>query len=209
MTARSAARVLAFVGAVGPVFYIGLTIVLGLLWDGYNPIRDTQSELGAVDSPYRHVMNVGGFMALGVWTLAFAGAYATILRRSWIKVVAIVLLVGAGLGLVVVGFFPCDAGCIDVTRTGRLHGAWSAPGAIGLPLAAMASSTVFRRDGRLGMSWQLVSFWGGLLSLATGPIVGAELVPEWDGLLQRAGMWLTLLWMSAVSWRLWRLARSE
>jgi hypothetical protein len=29
---------------VGPVGYLVLVTVLGLLWDGYDPIRDTQSE---------------------------------------------------------------------------------------------------------------------------------------------------------------------
>lgn len=52
--------------------------------------------------------------------------------------------------MVVVGFLPCDAGCVDVTATGWLHGAFSALGAIGLPLAMMISARVFRVDGRFG-----------------------------------------------------------
>ena len=206
MTKNRTARALAVAAAVGPVAYIVLTIVLGLQWDGYNPLRDTQSELGAVDSPYRHVMNVGGFMALGVWILAFAAAYAMVLRRSWVKTLVAVLLVVAGVGMIVVGFFPCDAGCVDVTRTGRLHGLWSAPGAFGLSAAAMISSQVFRLDGRFSTPWQFASFWGGALSLAIGPVVGADLLPEWNGLLQRSGMWLAILWMAAVSARLAYLA---
>lgn len=202
MTTNRTARALAIVGTAGPVAYIVLTIVLGLLWDGYNPLRDTQSELGAVDSPYQHVMNIGGLMGLGVWILAFAGAYAMVLRWIWVKTLVVLLLVVAGVGMIVVGFFPCDAGCVDVTRTGRLHGLWSAPGAFSLSAAAMASSQVFRLDGRFSMPWQFASFWGGVLSLAIGPVVGADLVPEWNGLLQRTGMWLAILWMAAVSARL-------
>jgi hypothetical protein len=203
---ESAARLPAVVAAVGPVLYISFTIVLGMLWDGYDPIRDTQSELGAVNSPYRTAMNVGGFMGLGVCILVFGAAFALVLRGTWAKVVVLVLLLIAGVGMVVVGFFPCDADCIDVTRTGRLHGAFSAPGAIGLPVAAMVSSLVFRIDGRLGTGWQLVSFWGGLLALVSGPVIQADLFPEWNGLLQRAAMWPPLLWMSAVSVRLHSLA---
>ncbi len=89
-----------------------------------------------------------------------------------------------------------------MTRTGRLHGTFSMPGAIGLPVAAMVSASVFRSDGRFGAAWQLVSFWLGLLALATGPIVAAGLLEGVNGLMQRAGMWPPLLWMAAVSARL-------
>lgn len=39
------------IGVVGPFCYVVLVTVLGLLWEGYDPIRDTQSELAAVGSP--------------------------------------------------------------------------------------------------------------------------------------------------------------
>jgi hypothetical protein len=87
-----------------------LVAVLGLLWDGYDPIRDTQSELGALDSPYRLVMNLAGFMGLGVSILTFAAAYYLLLAPSAAKVLATGLLAIAGLGMVVVGFAnPSDA----------------------------------------------------------------------------------------------------
>jgi hypothetical membrane protein len=160
-TGTAPRRALALVGAVGPVGYLVLVTVLGLLWNGYNPILGTQSALGAVDSPYRLVMNLAGFTGLGVSILAFAAAYWLLLAPSWAKLPATGLLGLAGVGMVVVGFFPCDAGCVDVTATGRLHSVFSMPGAIGLPAAAMVSALAFRRDGRLGTAWQLVSFWLG------------------------------------------------
>ena len=204
---RRRVRLLAAAAAIGPMAYMALTVVLGLLWDGYDPLRDTQSELGAVDSPYRTVMNVAGFMGLGVCILTFAWVFGLVTRGRWAKRLAVALLGVAGAGMVIVGFFPCDAGCVDVTHIGGLHGVFSAPGAIGLPAAAMVSSTVFRSDGRFGIGWQLVSFWGGLLALISGPVIQAELFPEWNGLLQRAGMWPPLVWMSIVSVRLRALAR--
>jgi hypothetical protein len=109
--------------------------------------------------------------------------------------------------MVVVGFVPCDAGCVDVTATGRLHSVFSMPGAIGLPAAAMVSVLVFRRDGRLGLAWQLGSFWLGLAALVSGPLIAAELVGGVNGLVQRTAMWVPLVWMVAVSIRLYRLAR--
>jgi len=177
-------------------------VVLGLLWSGYDPIRQTQSELGAVDSPYGDLMNFAGFSGLRLTILAFAVAYHLLLNRSWAAKLATALLVLGGLGMVVVGFFRCDEGCVDVTRTSELHSIFSMPGAVGLPAAAMLSSLVFRVDGRFSVAWQTVSFWLGLLTLASGPLIAAEVAGEVGGALQRAAMWAPLLWMSAVSWKL-------
>src|SRR5918995_529124 len=128
-------------------------------------------------------MNVAGFRGLGLTILALAAAYSVVLRRSRAKAVAAGLLVIAGLGMVLVGFFPRDAGCVDVTGSGRLHSVFSMPGAIGLSLAAMVSATVFSSDGRLRRGWQVASFTIGLIALASGPIIGAELVDRGNALL--------------------------
>ena len=206
-TGSAPRRALALVGVVGPVGYLVLVTVLGMLWDGYDPVRDTQSELGAVNAPHGTVMNLAGFMALGACILAFAAAYWLLLASSWAKLLATGLLVLAGVGMVVVGFFPCDAGCVDVTVIGRLHSPFSMPGAVGLPAAVMVSALVFRRDGRFGVAWQVVSFWLGLATLVSGPLIAAELVGGVNGLVQRAAMWVPLGWMVAVSIRLYWLVR--
>ena len=115
------ARILTLVGIAGPIYYIGFVTILGLLWPGYDPIQQTQSELGAVGAPHGLLMNVGGFMALGGIILAFAGAYGLALRASPWKLAAMVLLIVAGLGMITVGFFPCDAACVVMLKAlGRL-----------------------------------------------------------------------------------------
>jgi hypothetical membrane protein len=200
---------LALVGAVGPLLYVLLVTVLGLLWEGYDPVRDSMSELGGVESPHGPLMNVAGFVAVGVSILAFAAAYQLLLPRGAWKAVAAGLLVVAGVFMVVVGFFPCDAGCVDVTRTGTLHSITSTPQAIALPLAAMASAFVFGSDRRFGTAWQAFSGWAGLVSLGTGPLVAAGSLAAVTGLVQRAGIGLSLLWMTAVSIKLHVLTRAE
>lgn len=194
--------------AVGGVAgYLLLTLVLGLLWEGYDPVEQTQSELGGVESPYGAVMNVAGFMGLGATIGVFAVAHARALRPSAARSVAVAFLLLAAAGMVVVGFFPCDPGCVDVTPTGRLHSLFSMPSAIGLPAAAMVSALAFRRDGRWGSGWQVASFWVGLGSLLGGPVVAMDVVADANGLLQRAAMWPSLLWMAAVAVRIVRDGR--
>ena len=167
-------RLLTLVAIAGPIYYVGFVTVLGMLWPGYDPIGQTQSELGAVDAPNGLLMNVAGFMALGVVIMAFAAAYHLVLRPGPWKLLATVLMALAGAGMIVVGFFPCDAGCVDVTRTSELHSTFSMPGAIGLPAAAMLSSLAFRDDGRLGPAWHFTSLLHGLAALASGPVIAAH-----------------------------------
>lgn len=208
-TSGGVARHLLLAGITGPVAYMGLVAGLGALVNGYDPIRDSMSELGAVDSPHGRVMNVGGFMGLGMAIVAFAAGYHLVLRGRRLAGVATGLLVLAGGFMVAVGFFPCDAGCVDVTATGRLHSLTSAPQAVALPAAAMVSGWVLRDDGRLGAGWQVLSFWTGLVALGIGPLVGADLLPTVAGLVQRAGMGLSLVWMVAVSVGLRRVSTHE
>jgi hypothetical membrane protein len=199
--------VAATLGTAGPLAYLALTVVLGLLEPGYDVLRDTQSELGAVDAAHPTAMNVGGFMGLGVSLLGVSVAYVLVLRGCWATWVAGGLVAVAGVGMVVVGFFPCDSGCVDATLTGRLHGILSAPGAIALSGAAVLSARVLALDGRFGRSWSWASFVIGLLALCSGPLVALELLGDANGLLQRAGMWPPLLWAAALSWRLLVLTR--
>lgn len=87
---------------------------------------------------------------------------------------------------------------MDVTRTGTLHSITSTPQAIALPLTAMASAFVFGSDRRFGTAWQAFSGWAGLVSLGTGPLVAAGSLAAVTGLVQRAGIGLSLLWMTAL-----------
>ncbi len=187
------------VAIAGPVFYVVVTTVLGLAWTGYDPVRQTQSELGSVGAPHAAIMNFAGFSLLGVVLLVFAYVFRSSIPGGAGTWFATLLIVIAGLGMGVVGFFPCDPGCIDVTATGRLHATFSMPGAIGLPLAMMISPGLFRSDGRFGRRWQVASFVVGALGLMSGPVIAAGLLDDVDGLLQRAAMWLPLLWTSAVA----------
>jgi hypothetical protein len=90
-------------------------------------------------------------------------AYSLLLGQSLAKTLATGLLVIAGAGMVVVGFFPCDAGCVDVTTTGRLHSVFSMPGAIGLPVAghAVGPGVPARRAAQHSLAGDLVLAWAG------------------------------------------------
>lgn len=188
---------------IGPACYVALTVVLGMLWPGYDPVRQTQSELGAVGAPHAAIMNVLGFGGLGLATAAFAVLVSARVAPGRWRTAVMVALVAASAGLLLVAVFPCDAGCVDVTPSGRIHGTVSAMAAIGLPVAVALSAGALRHDARFGTSWLVAATVIGIVSLAAGPLIASDGVAA-PGLLQRAAMWIPITWMAATAWRLRR-----
>lgn len=190
-------KILFISGIVGPVFYFLLLTILGLLWDGYNPILQSMSEIGSVVSPYKDVMNYLGFSLLGVSMALFGIGVIREFSRSLLLYLSFSLILLAGIFMFAVGFFPCDAGCIDVTQIGRRHSITSTVPSIALPLAAMLMATIITK--RWGTSWGYISFWLGVISMASGPTMFIPAVAPYLGFAQRVGIGLSLLWMVLIS----------
>lgn len=53
----STKKLFILIGIIGPIFYFVLLTILGLLSKGYDPISTGMSEIGAVDSPFKNLMN--------------------------------------------------------------------------------------------------------------------------------------------------------
>ncbi len=184
-------------GIVGPVFYFILLTILGLLWKGYNPITTGMSEIGAVDSPFRDIMNYLGFSLLGISMILFSFGFKLYFKNSIQLNIAFVLSVIGGIFMFLVGFFPCDPQCKDVTVTGQLHSITSTFPAIFIPLAAMVLSYPISKE--WGSNFGVGSFFLGILSLSTGPLMFIESLNACTGLIQRAGITLSLLWIFIIS----------
>jgi len=190
-------KILLLSGIVGPVFYFSLLTTLGYLWSGYNPTLQSMSEIGSVVSPYKDLMNYLGFSLLGIFIMLFSIGLLKELGKGILQSLAFLSLLLAGIFMFAVGFFPCDAGCIDVTQTGRLHSITSTIPSITLPMAAMLMATVIAK--RWGDKWRYLSFWIGLLSMLSGPVMFIPFITPYLGLTQRVGIGLSLLWMILVS----------
>lgn len=187
-------------GIISPVFYILLLTILGLMWPGYNPISTGMSEIGAVDSPFKDIMNYLGFSLLGFSIFAFSFCLKSYFRKNLQMNIASILLSVGGIFMFLVGFFPCDAGCIDVTQTGRFHSLTSTIPAILIPLAAMLSAYPVSK--KMGNNWGYVSFCLGVLSMSSGPIMFIESLNKYSGLIQRFGIGFSLLWIILVTGKL-------
>lgn len=183
-----------------PVFFFLVLTILGLMWPGYNPITTGMSELGAVDSPYQHLMNYLGFSFLGLNIIIFALGYGHHFIKNIPLLISALLSLVAGVLMFLVGFLPCDAGCVDVTTIGQLHSQTSTVPAILMPLGAMISAYPLSK--LWGKKWGYTAFYLGLLSMMAGPLMFMPGTKNLTGLIQRLGIGLSLVWMMLVSHRI-------
>lgn len=185
------------VGITGAVFYFLLLTTLGLMWRNYNPVLQSMSEIGSVASPYKNIMNYLGFSLLGICITFFGIGLFKKFGKGILQYLTFFLVLVAGIFMFTVGFFPCDAGCVDVTKTGAIHSLVSTVPSIALPLAAMLMATIITK--KWGTKWGHISFWLGVISMASGPVMFVPQIAPYLGIVQRIGIGLSLLWMALVS----------
>jgi hypothetical protein len=176
------------------------------MWNGYNPISTGMSEIGAVDSPFKNIMNYLGFSLLGISIIIFGIGFKAYFKKNLPLTIVFMLLLIGGIFMFSVGFFPCDPQCIDVTLTGELHSITSTIPAILIPIAAMISAYPISK--LWGKTWGSASFFLGALSMVSGPIMFIEGLTVYSGLIQRLGIGLSLLWIFVISVKIYEETRA-
>lgn len=169
-------------GLVGPCGFVAAWIVSGRRDPTYSPVHEAISRLAAVHAPARLVMT-GGFLTFGVGVGVFAIALrASLPGWAWATVAA------ASASTLAVAALPLDTG-VD-----GLHAASAVVGYATLaatPLLA-APPLAARRAHRAARASRLAGSGSALL-------LAASLVGPWHGLLQRAGLGVSDLWICAVA----------
>ena len=117
-------RVLTAFGAAGPIFFLAVIILLGLLQPGYDLTTQAGSEL--VLGPHGWIQTAN-FYITGLSFVAFScGLYLNLGHRSRVATalataLASALLVLSGAGLIMSGVFPTDPPGASESGTGALH----------------------------------------------------------------------------------------
>ena len=207
MQKDSLTRLLAICGIVGPILFIVVILVFGLLRPGYDPIRQYMSELGEVGAPNAIAYNMPAFL-LGLLMIAFAfGLHRGISEGKGSKLVPILIAV-SGVGWVGSSFFRCDAGCVNESVTGRMHDLTGMIAVFPLLIAPLAILPRLKKDNRWQSHRPFSLIMGALAVILFAVMFTAAVSPALEpyrGLIQRLTFFTPLLWIEVMAIRLLRL----
>ena len=158
-----------------------------------------------MDSPTMMFMNVFGFNLLGVFVILF-GVSVFISREIKIlgKISAPFFII-TGILMFLVGVFPCDANCFNVTEMGALHEFVSDTPFIIMSVALVLFAVDVARNKKLRvltpiiLSLGLVTLYFAQLSLLSVP------EPVSPGIIQRIAIGTPFFIMFLIALKLWRV----
>jgi hypothetical protein len=114
-------KVLILSGLFSFIVFLIVAIPSGLfMYDGYSHVEHVISIQGAIDSPIMTQVNIL-FNLFGIFMFLFGIGLYRVYAKNWAGRIGSILFIIAGISIMFVGFFPCDAGCIDVTLTAEMH----------------------------------------------------------------------------------------
>lgn len=136
---RRGDRVLLVLTVVGVVAYVGTWATLGVVAEGYDPLRQAISELFDLAAPaWQRRTLAGVLLVTGIALLPVGPVLDRVLPGRGRLGPALAVL--AGVGTLTVAFFPCTAGCpgVGTTFTDTMHTILAGGGYIGLVTAPLA-----------------------------------------------------------------------
>ena len=206
---RAAFGILA--GIVAPIVAWALTVVAGVVWPGYDPIRQSISLLAGAPLGWLQTL---AFAISGLLGVAWAFGLSSVLgatRRNRSIVRALVLVQAA----IAFGFalLPADPGPerAPVSTVGALHLGNFYLYAVTMPLTLLALGLVMRRDGRWRGSVRptLVAAVIALVSIALVPATLDGPLTPWLGLLERVFVAIPSIWQVCAGVVALRMARAR
>jgi hypothetical protein len=131
----------------GAAWLVGMVVIGGATYPGYDHASQYISELGATDAPYGPSISWFGFFPLGILITVFAISAFLAAPKSLLSALGFF-----GVGLFAIGyvgatFFPCDYGCRpeNPTPSQVLHLLFGLVGYMGAPLTLLLLGLASRR----------------------------------------------------------------
>lgn len=189
--------------AAAAALVVAVPVWAGAFTPGYSHQTNYISELGALGMPLGTRVSFGGFLPIGILTIAFLTVAAPLIPRVGVARVGYWLLLGVGGSYIGAALARCDPGC-PATGSSRqaLHNllglAEYGGGGVGLLLLARRN-----HGGPNGGSVRFGLGAAGAVTLLSLLLMGAPEFAPWRGLAQRAaeaalfGSLLLLGWQAA------------
>ena len=203
----------ALAGVAGPVIFLSVLTLAGLMRDGYDPVTRFASDLAIGEAGWVQTAN---FIALGSLLIVFAAGLRRGLADGSTLRASVVLLCLSGVGLVLAGLFPTDLAGQPSTSHGAVHFAASLLAFGTLLLAFFLIARAFGQDARwvryAGYSIRTGIVVGVLCLAATAAAPAATFnnhhagpLAAWTGLVQRALFLVAFGWIAVIGLKLLRL----
>jgi hypothetical protein len=207
-TASTLRKVLLICGILASLLYVGMDILAGMLWEGYNFTSQAISELSAIGAPTRPLVVTLGIVydvlliAFGLCVWVLAG------RRHALRLIG-GLLVGIGA----IGFvwtqFPMHLRGAEMTFTDTMH--WTIAGVVVLLILLMVALGViaYRKWFRLYSIGTLVTLLVvGMWSIFVGGAqIAAQESTPFFGVTERITVYGYLAWVAVLAIVLLRMKR--
>lgn len=160
-------KTIGFIGLLAVALFVTAATLGGFQFENYDVLSQLISETAAIDAPYGKLLRWAGYVPSGILlTIFFLNANRCFVRSTPVKVGFIGLAIFYGLGTLVVGIFPCDAGCnkefVDPSVSQLIHVATGMLTYLFVPPSLLLIGIGLRRSskslGRLAILSALISF---------------------------------------------------
>jgi len=208
-------RVLGGCAVAGPIVFAVASLVAESVQDAYGPRREDISALAALDAQHAWIM-IAGIIVLGLSIVGLGLGLVGAIRDGKSALVGAILLVLTGLAFVTAGVARNDCSselqaCKKRVNAGEVSWHHKVHDAVGFAalLLLVVAPFVFARASRADSRWitlRRYSLITGVLALALALMVGGETFTGWNGLLERALVAVTFVWIAVLGWRLARIA---
>lgn len=188
-------KILALSGIIGPLLFVLNIFVIGFFHPNYNHITQYMSELGAINAPYAIIIN-SGFVFGGLLIIFFS--YIIFLefnqKQTIFSIIGSILIFISGLSFLLIGFFPCDPNCVNVSTIGIIHAYLSDSAELSLIISPIFLIKKFKEI----KIWNSVFLYS-ILSIIFGIIFfivyKSNIYLNHVGLFQRISFGIPLIWL--------------
>ena len=206
MTDLKIRRGLLACGVLGASLYVGMTLLVGLLWEGYSPTSQAVSELSAIDAPTRPLWLVLGPI-YGVLIFAFGcGVWMSSGLKRPLRAVGALLITHAVFGLAWPPMHQRAVLAADgSTLTDTLHLVWAFATAAFMLISIGFGSMAFGKRFRTYSIATIVALVVcGAVTGSDAPRIQANLPTPWLGVWERVQIAVFMLWVALLAFRLLR-----
>jgi len=192
-------RTIFLCGVLGAAFFVIASIVAGFIAENYNSVLQLISESMSEDRPYSKEIRYFGYIPSGILVMIFALAAPMNMPQSrQIRLSFYGIALFYGLATILVGFFPCEAGCnkemINPGIAQVIHNLSGLFTYIGMPLCLLFIGFGLKNVNTRGRLSQ-VSILLGIGSAFFVLILFANPLSHYAGLIQRIIEGIFVLWI--------------